>query len=217
MTRRFIWAFVSASHFREVLPIDRPSLPVPINSVTHLVPERNLVSPLHDTGTEYGPISYWYERLVPVQEPDWIRGQRGQRDELVPVQHFVSASCQRIQSYKLVDNGMNSYRYNMPYRHHVNEYGATSGHRDELVPVQHFVPASCKRIQSYKWAPVYELYRYDSYTGTTYRHHVNEYRATSGQRDELVPEWNSYRYHVNNFQIATRDTPACACLDTFLT
>ena len=38
-----------------------------------------------------------------------------------------------------------------------------------LVPVQHFVLVSCKRI----------------------------YRATSGHQDELVPEWNLYRYHVN--------------------
>ena len=71
MTRRFMRAFVSVSHFREVLlPIDRPSLPVPIYSVTDLVPERNLVPPLHDAGTEYGQISYRYERFVPVQEPE---------------------------------------------------------------------------------------------------------------------------------------------------
>ena len=41
-------------------------------------------------------------------------------------------------------------------------------------------------------------YRYDSYRcGISYRYHVNKYRATSGNRDELVPEWKSYRYHVN--------------------
>ena len=27
--------------------------------------------------------------------------------------------------------------------------------------------------------------------------HVNEYRATRGNWSELVPEWKSYRYHVN--------------------
>ena len=42
-------------------------------------------------------------------------------------------------------------------------------------------------------------YRYDSYRcGISYRYHVNKYRATSGNRDELVPEWKSYRYHVKN-------------------
>ena len=41
-------------------------------------------------------------------------------------------------------------------------------------------------------------YRYDSYRcGISYRYHVNKYRATSGNRDVLVPEWQSYRYHVN--------------------
>ena len=43
---------------------------LPVNSATHLVQERNLVSPLHDTGTECGQISYRYERFVPVQEPE---------------------------------------------------------------------------------------------------------------------------------------------------
>ena len=37
------------------------------------VPERNLVPPLHDTGTECGQISYRYERFVPVREPEWTR------------------------------------------------------------------------------------------------------------------------------------------------
>ena len=108
ITRSFLWALVLTSHFGALLTIDTHSLPVPVNSATHLLPERNLVPPLHDTGTECGQISYRYEN----------------RSELVPVW---------------------------------------------LVPVWHFVPVD----------------------------HVNEYRATSGNRDELVPEWNSYRYHVN--------------------
>ena len=75
ITLSFLWALVLTSHFGALLTIDTHSLPVPVNSATHLVPERNLVPPLHDTGTECGQISYRYERFVPV-------------------------SCKRIQSYK---------------------------------------------------------------------------------------------------------------------
>ena len=39
----------------------------------------------------------------------------------------------------------------------------------------------------------YELYWYEIF----HRYHVNKYRAISKNRDELVPEWKSYRYHVN--------------------
>ena len=39
----------------------------------------------------------------------------------------------------------------------------------------------------------YELYWYETF----HRYHVNKYRAISKNRDELVPEWNLYRYHVN--------------------
>ena len=75
ITRSFSWALVLTSHFGALLTIDTHSLPVLVNSATHLVPERNLVPPLRDTGTECGQISYRYERFVPV-------------------------SCKRIQSYK---------------------------------------------------------------------------------------------------------------------
>ena len=78
------WVLVLRSHFGALLTIDRHSLPVPVNLTTHLLRERNLVPPLHDTGTECGQISYRYEN----------------RSELVPVQHFVPVSCKRIQSYK---------------------------------------------------------------------------------------------------------------------
>ena len=60
-----------------------------------------------------------------------------------------------------------------------------------LVPVNlvtHFIPERTG-VNSY---------RYDSYRcGISFWYHVNKYRATSGNRDELVPEWKSYRYHVN--------------------
>ena len=56
-----MWALVLTSQFGALLPIDRHALPVPVNSDTHLVPERNLVPPLHDTGTECDQISYRYE------------------------------------------------------------------------------------------------------------------------------------------------------------
>ena len=39
----------------------------------------------------------------------------------------------------------------------------------------------------------YDSHRYDILC----LYHVNEYRATSGNQDELVPEWNSSQYHVN--------------------
>ena len=39
----------------------------------------------------------------------------------------------------------------------------------------------------------YELYWYEIF----HRYHVNKYRAISKNRDELVPEWNSYWYLVN--------------------
>ena len=95
--RSFLWALVLTSHFGALLTIDTHSLPVPVNSATHLLPERNLVPPLHDTGTECGQISYRYENrseLVPV----W----------LVLVWHFVPVSCKRI----LVPE-WNLYRYHV--------------------------------------------------------------------------------------------------------
>ena len=46
------------------MTIDTHWLPVPVNSAaTHLLPERNLEPPLHDTGKECGQISYRYESL----------------------------------------------------------------------------------------------------------------------------------------------------------
>ena len=58
--------------FWSVVAIDRHSLPVPVHLATHLVPERNLVPPLHDNGKECGQISYQYEGLVTVRggEPE---------------------------------------------------------------------------------------------------------------------------------------------------
>ena len=83
MIQSFMWALHLTSHVGALLPIDTHALSVPVNSATHLVPERSLVPPLiHDTGTECGQISYRYENrseLVPV----W----------LVPIRHFVSVSC----------------------------------------------------------------------------------------------------------------------------
>ena len=70
ITQSFLWALVLTSHFGALLTIDTHSLPVPVNSATHLLPERNLVPPSHDTGTECGQISYWYERFIPVREPE---------------------------------------------------------------------------------------------------------------------------------------------------
>ena len=64
--------------------INTHALLVPVNSVTHFIPVRNVVS-LH-TGTK---LSYRYKNrseLVPV----W----------LVPVRHFVPVSCKQIQSHK---------------------------------------------------------------------------------------------------------------------
>ena len=61
MIRSFMRDLVLTSHFGALLPstglATRP---------THLVLERTLVPPLHDTGKECGQISYQYEGLVPI-------------------------------------------------------------------------------------------------------------------------------------------------------
>ena len=43
--------------------------------------------------------------------------------DLIPVRMFRTG----------MRTGVNSYRYNISYRYHVNEYSATSGHQDKLV------------------------------------------------------------------------------------
>ena len=59
---------------------------------------------------------------------------------------------------------------------------AFSGAEKEVSPLSAFASAC-----------LYELYWYEIF----HQYHVNKYRAISKNRDDLVPEWNSYRYHVN--------------------
>ena len=47
---------------------------------------------------------------------------------------------------------------------------------------------------------VFVLYWYEIF----HRYHVNKYKAISKNRDELVPEWYSYQYHVNTPWVAMR-------------
>ena len=80
-------------------------------------------------------------------------------------------------------------------------YQETVSYRNEwpirvyMIPVRVFVPERESRpgtatgMNSFR----YESYRYEILD----RYHVNEYRATRGKRDELIPVWKSYRYHVN--------------------
>ena len=106
MTRSFLWALVLTSHVGALLTIDTHSLPVPVNLATHLVPERNLVPPLHDTGTECGQISYRYERFVPVSckriqsykwEPGWTR--TGMKLVLVSCKHPLTVRWSKLNIF----------------------------------------------------------------------------------------------------------------------
>ena len=92
-----------------------------------------------------------------------------------------------------------------------------------LVPVQHFIPVSCKWIESYKWALEWTCASMTFRSATfgsacQYNilnwYYVNKYRATSGHWDELVPEWNSYQYHVNTPQKCQVNKPLSLSLQT---
>ena len=80
-------------------------------------------------------------------------------------------------------------------------YQETVSYRNEwpfhvfMILVQVFIleqksrPGTATGMNSFR----YESYRYEILD----RYHVNEYRATRGNRDELIPVWKSYQYHVN--------------------
>ena len=130
---------------------------------------------------------------------------------------YESHTCKRGMKSQVIPV-WESYRYhvNTPYKMLVDENYAcatrSSLPRDRftpkrvasrvyMIPVRDFVPERKSRsgtatgMNSFR----YESYRYDILE----RYHVNEYRATRGNRDELIPVWKSYRYHVN--------TPLAAC------
>ena len=74
-----------------------------VNSATYLALERNLVPPLHDTGTECDQISYRTNFAYCYEN----RSELVPAVSLVPVDHFVPLSCRPMK----VGTGMNSYRY----------------------------------------------------------------------------------------------------------
>ena len=106
MIQSFMWALILTSHFGALLPIDRHSLPVPVNSATHLIPVR-MKSRTSFTWYRYRMWSYF-----------------------IPVWSFRTGQRTGVNSYRY-----DSYWYKISYRYHVNEYRTTSGHQDELVPV----------------------------------------------------------------------------------
>ena len=154
--------------------------PIKINCFWVLAEGPTVRGCLHDTGTSFIPVRNLisYHVYMEVILPEWYKVSCEPSFLQVILEHcwlstgihYPSQSTQPLIFFCTVMKPRTSFTW---YQYRMWSY---------FIPVRMFRTSTRTGVISY---------RYDSYSyNISYRYHVNEYRATSGHRNELVPEWN---------------------------